>query len=63
MGCKKKINIKTGFDWTTPVKVPEYADSYDWATLANEARIARYQTPLYTDEENDIRKNGLEHDE
>lgn len=55
---KVKINIKTGFDWTTPVKVPEYADSYDWATLANEARIARYQTPLYTDEEIDIIKMG-----
>lgn len=59
---KVKINVKTGFDWNSPVKVPEYANSYDWATLANEARVARYQSPLYTDEEINIIKNGLDPD-
>ena len=59
---KVRINIKTGFDWSTPVKVPDYANSYDWATLANEARIARYQTPVYTDEEINIIKNGIDPD-
>lgn len=59
---KIKINVKAGFDWTSPVKVPEYADSYTWATLANEAKVGRYQTPLYTDEEMNIIKNGLDPD-
>ena len=31
---KVKINVKAGFDWNTPVKVPEYASGYDWARLA-----------------------------
>lgn len=43
-----KINVKAGFDWNTPVKVPEYASGYDWARLANEARLGRYDSPSYS---------------
>lgn len=57
---KVKINVKTGFDWSSPLKMVQYSDAYDWATLANEAKVARYQSPLYTDEEIAIIKNGLD---
>lgn len=59
---KVKINVKAGFNWNTPVKVPEYASAYDWARLANEARVGRYESPLYTDEEMNIIKHGLDPD-
>lgn len=59
---KVKINVKAGFNWNTPVKVPEYANAYDWARLANEARVGRYESPLYTNEEMDIIQNGLDPD-
>ena len=59
---KVKINVKAGFNWNTPLKVPEYANAYDWARLANEAKVGRYETPLYTNEEMDIIRNGLDPD-
>lgn len=59
---KVKINVKAGYSWNTPLKVPEYADAYDWARLANEAKIGRYESPLYTNEEIDIIRNGLDPD-
>lgn len=59
---KVKINVKAGFNWNTPVKVPEYASAYDWARLANEARVGRYESPLYTDEEMSIIQHGLDSD-
>ncbi len=59
---KVKINVKAGFDWNTPVKVPEYVSGYDWARLANEALVGRYENPLYTNEELDIIQHGLDPD-
>lgn len=59
---KVKINVKAGFDWNTPVKVPEYASGYDWARLANEARLGRYDSPIYTPEELEIIRSGLDTD-
>lgn len=59
---KVKINVKAGFDWNTPVKVPEYASGYEWARLANEALVGRYENPLYTNEELDIIQHGLDPD-
>ena len=59
---KVKINVKSGFNWNTPLKVPEYVNAYEWATLANEAKISRYESPLYTNEEMDIIKNHLDPD-
>ena len=59
---KVKINVKAGFNWNTPLKVPEYANAYDWARLANEAKVGRYETPLYTNEEMDIIRNGVDPD-
>lgn len=59
---KVKINVKAGFDWNSPVKVPEYASGYDWARLANEALVGRYENPLYTNEELAIIQHGLDPD-
>lgn len=59
---KVKINLKAGFDWSTPLKTPEYSDGYTWAMLANEARVGRYETPIYTNEELAIIRNGLDSD-
>lgn len=59
---KVKINVKAGFDWNSPVKVPEYSSGYDWARLANEALVGRYENPLYTDEELAIIQHGLDPD-
>ena len=44
---KVKINVKAGFDWNTPVKVPEYASGYDWARLANEASVRDAMIPRF----------------
>ena len=44
------------------LKVPEYASGYDWARLANEARLGRYDSPIYTPEELEIIRSGLDTD-
>lgn len=44
------------------MKVPEYANAYDWASLANEALEGRYESPLYTSEEMNIIRYGLDSD-
>ena len=55
----KKINAKVlaGLDARGPM--PEYADAFTYASLANEARIGRYESPRYTREELDIIQNNL----
>ena len=42
--------------------MPEYADAFTYASLANEARIGRYESPHYTREELDIIQNNLDPD-
>lgn len=43
-------------------RVPEYLRAYDYALLANEARMVRGESPLYTGVELDIIQDGLDHD-
>ena len=59
---KVKINAKVlaGLDARGPM--PEYADAFTYASLANEARIGRYESPHYTREELDIIQNNLDPD-
>ena len=57
-----KINGKLGYSYDKRGKTPEYANVDDYSLLANEAKIARYQTPRYTDQEMDIIKYGLDPD-
>ena len=59
---KVKINAKVlaGLDARGPM--PKYADAFTYASLANEARIGRYESPHYTREELDIIQNNLDPD-
>ncbi|SEO13277.1 TonB-linked outer membrane protein, SusC/RagA family [bacterium A37T11] len=43
-------------------RVPTYLRAYDYANLANEARSIRGESPIYSDVELDIIKNGLDPD-
>ena len=59
---KVRINGKIHYGYNATGKLPDYANAYDYARLANEARLARYQSPLYTDEQLAIIQNGLDPD-
>jgi len=63
-GSRGKIRIsgKLHYGYNATGDLPEYANAYDYARLANEARMARYQSPLYTDEQLMIIQNGLDGD-
>ena len=63
-GEKGKIRIsgKLQYGYNQTGKLPEYASAIDYARLANEARLARYQSPLYSDEELYIIQNNLDPD-
>jgi len=63
-GDTGKIHIqgKLSYGYNATGKLPNYADAYTYATLANEARETRYQSPIYTDQELAIIKNGLDPD-
>lgn len=63
-GEKGKIRIsgKLQYGYNQTGKLPEYANASDYARLANEARLARYQSPLYSDEELYIIQNNLDPD-
>ena len=59
---KIRIQGKLSYGYNATGKLPNYADAYTYATLANEARETRYQSPIYTDQELAIIKNGLDPD-
>ena len=40
-------NVKTMLEWLPKSKMPDYLGAYDYAMLANEARIVRDEDPLY----------------
>lgn len=59
---KIRIQGKLTYGYNATGKLPDYADAYTYASLANEARMTRYQSPIYNDQEMDIIKNGLDSD-
>ena len=59
---KVNINFKSEYGYNTPSRLPEYADGYTYATMANEAQLSRYQQPIYTDQELEIIKHNLDPD-
>ncbi len=59
---KVKINVKLNYGFDQTGKLPEYANVHDYSLLANEAKRARYESPVYTDQELDIIENGLDRD-
>ncbi len=57
-----RINFKTNLTYSYSPRMPEYADAYEYAQLANEARVVRDQDPIYTPTELSIFKNNLDPD-
>ncbi|MCD0489512.1 TonB-dependent receptor [Pedobacter sp. MC2016-14] len=57
-----KVNFKANSTYTKSARMPEYVEAYDYATLANEARVGRGQVPLYSPVEMEIFKNNLDPD-
>lgn len=63
-GKEGKININAkveGF-YSQFINVPDFVDGYTYASMANEAKMARNQEPLYSHEELEILRMGLDPD-
>lgn len=63
-GLSGKIQITGRFNTTLSVlnRLPKYLGAYEYAQLANEARVVRNETPLYDDTEMGIIRDGLDPD-
>lgn len=59
---KVQIDAKVETTYNTRTSTPEFVDGYTYATLMNEARTTRNQTPFYTDEQLYLLQNGLDKD-
>jgi TonB-linked SusC/RagA family outer membrane protein len=59
---KLQITARANFTLSHLNRVPEYLRAYDYAKLANEARVVRGETPLYSSVEMDIIRDGLDPD-
>ena len=57
-----KITARTNFTVSQLEKMPRYLRSYDYAKLANEARVVRGDLPLYSGAEMSIIQYGLDKD-
>ena len=63
-GKEGKINVNAkveGF-YNTFTMFPDFVDGMQYAEMANEAKIARNEQPLYTNEELEILRSGLDPD-
>lgn len=43
-------------------RMPEYADAYSYAQLANEARLSRGKDPIYSDVAMELIRTGMDQD-
>ena len=59
---KLNINFRTNATYSYSPRMPEYADSYQYAMLANEARVVRGNEPLYTPTDLELYRTGLDPD-
>jgi TonB-linked SusC/RagA family outer membrane protein len=59
---KISINFKANASYSYSPRMPEYADAYNYALLANEAREVRGYDPIYNDIELDIFRHNLDPD-
>lgn len=59
---KIKISAKAEGFYNMLTKLPEFADGYTYASMANEAKITRNQEPLFAPEELEIYRLGLDPD-
>lgn len=63
-GRAGKVNIdgKIEYGYLTRTRTPKFVDGYTYAQLVNEAKITRNQEPLYTANELELIKEGLDPD-
>lgn len=59
---KLHINYKASMTYSYSPRMPEYADAYQYASLANEARVVRGNAPLYSPTELELYRTGLDPD-
>jgi TonB-linked SusC/RagA family outer membrane protein len=59
---KLQINYKANMTYSYSPRMPEYTDAYQYATLANEARVVRGNAPLYSPTELELYRTGLDPD-
>jgi len=59
---KVEINAKVEGFYSMLTKLPDFADGYTYASMANEAKIARNQEPLFSPTELEILRLGLDPD-
>ncbi len=59
---KVNINFKAEYGYNTRSRTPKYTDGYTYASMANEARMTRYQDPIYTEQDMVAIANGLDPD-
>ncbi|MFT4093619.1 MAG: TonB-dependent receptor [Niabella sp.] len=57
-----QVNFKINSTLTQSARMPAYADAYEYAKLANEARVVRGYDPVYSDVELELFKTGLDPD-
>ncbi|HBG40849.1 MAG TPA: SusC/RagA family TonB-linked outer membrane protein [Porphyromonadaceae bacterium] len=59
---KLKINARVNYTIAKLQKMPNYMHAYDYARLANEARVVREDEPLYTERDMQTIQYGLDKD-
>jgi len=59
---KLKITVRANYTLSYLNRMPEYVGAYDYASLANEARSVRGNTPLYSDLEMNLIRYHLDND-
>lgn len=59
---KLSITGRTNFTLSNLTRLPNYLRAYDYAQLANEARVVRGESPIYTDVELAIIEDGTDPD-
>lgn len=59
---KLNINFRTNATYSYSPRMPEYADSYQYALLANEAMVVRGNEPLYSQTDLELYRTGLDPD-
>jgi len=59
---KVNINFKSEYGYNTRSRTPRYTDGITYAEMANEARLTRYQDPIYSNQDIEIIKRNLDPD-
>lgn len=59
---KVNVNVKFEYGMTHSAREPKFVDASTYAALANEARMSRYQDPIYDQEDIELIKYNLDPD-